>query len=200
MGWDMAEAKAADAKEKTKAEGAADKVAAGKTAIEEAIGEGETPEGEPKPSGRMPGKKLILFIILPLVVGLLGAGGAAWHFHLLDFLTGKKPGTSRSSPKVTLFFDLPEMLVNLNTKGKNASYLKLRVALEVDDPMTLVRLEQLMPRVVDNFQVYLRELRGDDLAGSAGLYRLKEELLMRVNLAVQPVKVNDVLFREMLVQ
>jgi flagellar protein FliL len=200
MGWDMAEAKAAAVKEKTRAESASDKVAAGITAIEEATGDGAASEGEPKPSGRMPGKKLVLFIVLPVVVALLGAGGAAWHFHLLDFLTGKKPGSTRSGPKLTLFFDLPEMLVNLNTKGKNASYLKLKVALEVDDPMTIARLEQLMPRVVDNFQVYLRELRGDDLTGSAGLYRLKEELLMRVNLAVQPAKVNDVLFREMLVQ
>ena len=57
-----------------------------------------------------------------------------------------------------------------------------------------------MPRVVDNFQVYLRELRLEDLGGSAGLFRLKEELLFRVNRAVDPVQVTDILFREMLVQ
>jgi flagellar FliL protein len=57
-----------------------------------------------------------------------------------------------------------------------------------------------MPRIIDNFQVYLRELRLDDLRGSAGIYRLREELLMRVNTAAQPVHVKDVLFREMLVQ
>ena len=64
----------------------------------------------------------------------------------------------------------------------------------------LAQLESLLPRVVDNFQVYLRELRVEDLNGSAGLYRLKEELLVRVNTAIKPHKVNDVLFREMLVQ
>ena len=57
-----------------------------------------------------------------------------------------------------------------------------------------------MPRIVDNFQVYLRELRLEDLRGSAGLYRLREELLSRVNIAAQPAQVNDVLFKEMLVQ
>jgi flagellar FliL protein len=57
-----------------------------------------------------------------------------------------------------------------------------------------------MPRIVDNFQIYLRELRVDDLRGSGGIYRLREELLARVNAAVAPVKVNDVLFKEMLVQ
>jgi flagellar FliL protein len=57
-----------------------------------------------------------------------------------------------------------------------------------------------LPRIVDNFQVYLRELRVDDLQGSAGMYRLREELLRRVNLAVRPARVKDVLFKEMLVQ
>jgi flagellar FliL protein len=185
----MAEAKTATSEQKPKAADDAEKPAPDAAAAEPA----------PAPSGRMPGKKLVLFIALPALVGLLGAGGAAWHFHLFDMLAGKKPAV-QSGPKATLFFDLPEMLVNLNTKGKNASYLKLRVALEVDDPATVTRLENLMPRVVDNFQVYLRELRGEDLAGSAGLYRLKEELLSRVNLAVQPSRVTDVLFREMLVQ
>lgn len=185
----MAEAKTANSEQKPKAASDAEEPAPDAAAAD-----------APAPaSGRMPGKKLVLFIALPVLVGLLGAGGAAWHFHLFDMLAGKKPA-ERTASKATLFFDLPEMLVNLNTKGKNASYLKLKVSLEVDDPSTVTRLEKLMPRVVDNFQVYLRELRGEDLAGSAGLYRLKEELLSRVNLAVQPSRVTDVLFREMLVQ
>jgi flagellar protein FliL len=57
-----------------------------------------------------------------------------------------------------------------------------------------------MPRIIDNFQVYLRELRVEDLRGSGGIYRLREELLTRVNAATAPAKVVDVLFKEMLVQ
>ena len=62
------------------------------------------------------------------------------------------------------------------------------------------RIDGVLPRIVDNFQIYLRELRVDDLDGSAGMYRLREELLRRVNLAARPVQVEDVLFKEMLVQ
>jgi len=58
----------------------------------------------------------------------------------------------------------------------------------------------LLPRIIDNFQVYLRELRVGDLKGSAGIYRLREELLTRVNSAIAPSKVKGVLFKEMLVQ
>ena len=43
-------------------------------------------------------------------------------------------------------------------------------------------------------------VQNEDLRGSAGMYRLREELLMRVTEAAQPVRVHDVLFQEMLVQ
>ena len=52
----------------------------------------------------------------------------------------------------------------------------------------------------DRFQTYLRELRASDLDGSAGLYRMKEELTRRVNVAIAPGKINAVLFKELIVQ
>ncbi len=62
------------------------------------------------------------------------------------------------------------------------------------------KLESILPRIVDNFQVYLRELRVEDLNGSAGLQRLREDLLLRVTNAAAPAVVKDVLFRELLIQ
>ena len=46
----------------------------------------------------------------------------------------------------------------------------------------------------------MRELRVNDLEGSAGLYRLREELLRRVNVAVYPAKIDAVLFKDIVVQ
>ena len=92
------------------------------------------------------------------------------------------------------------MVVNLNTSGRRQSVLKIKVALELASQADLVKVQAVVPRVIDNFQTYLRELRVDDLNGSAGLYRLREELLTRVNVAVQPAKVNAILFKEMLIQ
>jgi flagellar FliL protein len=57
-----------------------------------------------------------------------------------------------------------------------------------------------MPRIMDAFQTYLRELRPSDLEGSAGLYRLKEELTRRVNASIAPARINAVLFKEIVVQ
>ncbi len=92
------------------------------------------------------------------------------------------------------------MLVNLNTSGRRAGYLKISVSLEVASEEDFARLDAILPRIVDDFQVYLRELRIEDLHGSAGLQRLREELFMRVSNAAAPTEVRDVLFREMLIQ
>ncbi|PJK28250.1 flagellar basal body-associated FliL family protein [Minwuia thermotolerans] len=99
-----------------------------------------------------------------------------------------------------IFYELPDMLVNLNTSGSQPRYLKIKVALEFGDGSIVKRIDRVMPRIVDHFQVYLRELRREDLRGSAGMYRLKEELMIRVNQSVRPARIRDVLFKEMLVQ
>ncbi len=98
------------------------------------------------------------------------------------------------------YIDLPEFLVNLRTTGSRASFLKLAISLEVSNPEEAAEIEAQMPRVIDGFQTYLRELRVEDLSGSAGLFRLKEELLRRINVTLAPAKVDDVLFKEMLIQ
>ena len=100
----------------------------------------------------------------------------------------------------TTFFEIPDLIVNLNTSGRKSVFLKIKISLEIADPSDIDTINQLLPRIVDNFQVYLRELRVQDLQGSAGMYRLHEELLRRGNIAVRPAKEKDVLFKEMLVQ
>ena len=150
-------------------------------------------------------KKLVLFVVLPLL--LLGGGGAGAYFMgLLDPLLGKQAAhgegeeTVEAAPTASIYYDLPELLVNLNTGSRKSNFLKISVALELDDEATIERLQTVMPRIIDNFQVYLRELRIEDLSGSAGIERLREELLLRVNAAIRPAEVRDVLFKEMLVQ
>lgn len=169
----------------------------------EGAGEVEV-EVQPKKGGISP-KKLVLFIVLPLLV--LGGGGAGAYFAgLLDPYLGHNAGAAASAEETHadsdsfVFYDLPELLVNLNTGGRRSSFLKISISLELRNQDTTARLKAVMPRIIDNFQVYLRELRIEDLSGSAGLERLREELLLRVNAAVHPDVVNDVLFKEMLIQ
>ena len=173
----------------------------------DAAADADSIEIEVKPRAGFNGKKLILFVVLPLLL-LGGGGGAAYFLGLLDPLLGvEKPADGAPAEEEahaealpSVYYELPEMLVNLNSTGKKANFLKILVSLELESAEAVHSVEAVLPRVIDSFQVYLRELRIDDLRGSAGLYRLREELLLRVNAAVAPVKVKDVLFKEMLVQ
>jgi len=164
-------------------------------------------EAESRPGG-MNGKTKILFVVLPILL-LFGAALGAYFVGVLDPILGVPPKESQVAqvaapmPEVnhsSVFYDLPEMLVNLNAGGRKASYLKISVSLELEGEAAMEQVKQVLPRIIDNFQVYLRELRIEDLRGSAGLQRLREELLLRVNAAAHPVVVRDVLFKEMLVQ
>ena len=167
----------------------------------------EQVEIEAKPKKGLSGKKLVLLVILPLLL-LAGGGAGAYFGGFLDpFLgTDRQATTTIDETEAlhagasTTFYELPEMLVNLESSGRRANYLKLVIALELADDDHVAELEDVLPRIVDNFQVYLRELRVEDLHGSAGMQRLREELLLRVNASTKFAKVRDVLFKEMLVQ
>ena len=98
------------------------------------------------------------------------------------------------------FVVVPTMNISLNADDGVARYLRLSVQLELENPSDAPAVEAVMPRVIDRFQTYLRELRVKDLRGSGGIYRLQMELLWRVNQAAAPVEVKDVLFQEILVQ
>jgi flagellar FliL protein len=109
-------------------------------------------------------------------------------------------GTKPEAPGISPFMDLPDIVANLNAGPRRTSFVKLRVKLELAKPGDQAAVQAVMPRVLDLFQGYLREMRPEELRGSGGTYRLREELLARTNLATAPARVVAVLFTEMLIQ
>jgi flagellar FliL protein len=150
------------------------------------------------------GKRKLLIMIGGAVALLVVTGGVLYMTGIADKFIGHKAKEQVAEKPVerppAVFYDLPDLLVNLNSAGRKANFLKLSVSLELEHAADLPHVQAVMPRIIDNFQVYLRELRVEDLRGSAGIYRLREELLTRVNGAAAPAKIADVLFKEMLVQ
>jgi len=145
----------------------------------------------------LPSRKILLIGGAALLV--LAGGGAGSYFFFFASKHEAKPKEAVAKPEV--FVDLPEILVNLsNGKGDRTQYLRIKVVLELPEQKMIDQVQPIMPRVMDAFQTYLRELRPNDLDGSAGLYRLKEELTRRVNAAIAPSRVNAVLFKEIVVQ
>lgn len=185
----------------------------------------EGAEGEGKKK-KLSGKALILFIVLPAVL-VLGGGGAAAYLLLFnghpaeqhaeagehgkakgghgaeasaDPTPGPNGTTIMPGEAGVTFVGLPEMLVNITGADGRTAYLKLKLTIEAPNEAAVTALTNDVPRVTDEFNGFLREMRTDDLAGSAGAYRLRLELLRRVNLAIAPAQVNAVLIEEMLVQ
>lgn len=161
--------------------------------------EAETGENEATATGKG-GRKRLVIIAAAALVAVLAIGGGLYFFLGI----GKAPpagahGSEAAAPE-GFIFNLPEMTVNLNSDGHGEAFMKLTVALEVADQKMMNDIQPRMAKVVDAFQVYLRELRPSDLQGSAGIYRLKEELLRRVNVAIAPAQIDGILFKEILVQ
>jgi flagellar FliL protein len=158
-----------------------------------------------KITGLLFGSKMKMMITGGALLVLLLGGGAAYYF-LFTGSDDAVPGDQTAEADLPIiaptvaFMDIPDLIVNIQSADGTPAYLKLGVSLEIANAEQKPGLQAVMPRVVDQFQSYLRELRIDDLKGSAGVLRLKEELLRRINVAATPYKIRDVLLKEMIVQ
>ena len=167
--------------------------AADKESEEDARG-GEGGEQASAPKRKLSMKMMAMIGGGVVLLAVVGVGG----YMLMGHKSSAEPV---AEVKPAVFVDMPEVLVNLNNTGSDRTqYLKVKVVLELPDAKLSEEIKPVMPRIMDTFQTYLRELRPTDLDGSAGLYRLKEELTRRVNIAIAPNKVNAVLFKEIVVQ
>ena len=163
-------------------------------------------ETEQRPA--VPSKKKILLLLLPifLVVGTvigLYFSGMADSFLTVGHPEDTEAATAEEKQELptAVFFDVPEMLINLSVKaGQKPIYFKVKVALEMATVEDADFAEKMLPRIIDSLQFYLREMRLEEIQGSVGTYRLKEEIQTRLNRILAPVKVNDVLFKEILIQ
>lgn len=174
---------------------------------------------EGKPAG---GKKKLVLIAVPVL--LLGIGAGLWFSGILPSLLGmgahkeaaatehhaptaeKKPsneakeGAPAGGDASGRYFEMPDIIANLNASARRTVYVKVKPRLELARAEDQAAVRAALPRLMDLFQTYLREMRPEELRGSVGTYRLREELLARANIAVAPAKIVDVLFAELLIQ
>jgi len=173
--------------------------------------------------GKAGGRRKLVILAVPVLLAAIGAG--LWFGGILPPLLsmGGKPhsaaahgakageaaangaasgadGQAAAKVPAPVYLEMPEIIANLNAGPRRASYVKLHTRLELARPEDVEAVKAAMPRLLDLFQTYLREMRPEELRGSAGTYRLREELIGRANVAVAPARVVDVLFTEMLIQ
>lgn len=146
------------------------------------------------------GKKKL--VMIAAAVALLAGGAGGWYFFMRKPADAVADAAKNVPAKKVAFVELKEMTINLAAAAgqERQNFLKLKIALEVSDAKLTTDIQPLVPRIEDAFQTYMRELRANEIDGSSAMYRLKEELLKRVNIAVYPAKVDAVLFKEVLLQ
>jgi len=159
-------------------------------------GEGGEEGAAPKKSK----KKIIIIGALALLLLIGGVAGAYFAGLFGNHKGGSEEAGKEAKEIHAVYYTMPEFLINLNTANKSSSFLKTTVILEVAKQEDVPLIEANLPRLVDAVNTYLRELRASDLSGSAGIQRLREELLIRANKSLAPVKINDVLFKEIVIQ
>ncbi|MFV9875829.1 MAG: flagellar basal body-associated FliL family protein [Rickettsiales endosymbiont of Dermacentor nuttalli] len=142
-------------------------------------------------------KVIIGSIIVVLIVAIVGS--FFWYKKKQENVQPVLTALQKENNE-NVFYKLDDIIVNLNTSDSQSRFLKIGITLQLNNKETIIKLDNSLPIVKDLIQSYLRELRPQDLNGSAGLYRMKEELLLRLNEIMSPNKIVDVLFRDILVQ
>ena len=163
------------------------------------------------------GNKGLRTIVIASILLVLGGGAGAYFSGLADPLLSaiglveneanqdeiEGPSAEPRQPapiESAIFYDLPDMLVNLSTPGNRPSFLQITVSLELQSEEDVSIIESVLPRIIDSLQVYLRELRLEDLQGAQGMFRVRNEMRNRVNESIGPTEIDDVLFREIVNQ
>jgi flagellar FliL protein len=163
--------------------------------VEEAQTEGTEAEGAEGESKKK--SSVLMLVIIGLLIVVIAGGG---YFLLMSGDKEEEKPVEEVVQLPSVFFEMPEIIVSLSGNSSNIRYLKLVLSLELASAEDQAVVESQMPKITDEYQTYLRQLRLEDLRGSVGTYRLKEALLLRINQVVQPVEVKDVLLKEMLIQ
>lgn len=155
----------------------------------------ETTEEKPKRASKLP-------LILGLVLAVAGAGAGFYAVQSGLLFAAESPADDHPKDEPAKVSDIPDVayvpiepLVISLGQGQGRSHLRFRAQLEVGSAYQ-GEVEQLLPRVVDVLNSYLRALEIHDLEDSSALVRLRAQMLRRIQIVTGGERVNDLLIME----
>lgn len=161
----------------------------------EARAEEKAPTAKPVRSRRR-------FAVIGAAAAVLLLGGAGVAYALMESSGSGAVGDSHAGDGegAETFIDIPPMTVNLRSSDGTPRFLRVHLMLVPTSSGRQDEITQKLPLIIDAYQPFLRELRPEDLAGSAAAFRLKEEMLIRANHEVGAGAVADVLIQDLVQQ
>jgi len=153
-----------------------------------------TEKDPPKKASKLP-------LILGLALALAGGGGGFYAVYSGMILAADGPAPAsgeempdrvKAMPDVA-FVPVDPMVISLGSS--TARHLRFQAQLEVGAPYE-AEVTELMPRVVDVLNSYLRALEPEDIETSSALIRLRAQMLRRVQIVTGGDRVRDLLIME----
>lgn len=158
-------------------------------------------------NGKIDKKKILIFLLpILIVIGLIVSFYSVFSQKInsadnLPYSIVNKPASDgENSEKTLIFYDLPEISVQVKNSAGGNDIAKIRLSVEISSIEDIKIVEGVMPQINDAVIAHTIELTSDELSGANGLYRLKDELLYRINLITDPVKVSNVNIKSFEVQ
>ncbi len=186
-------------------------------------------EEESREEGGAPGKKKgkLIMIIIPLVVVLLGGGG---FFAYKTFLSpasageedeaaskgehhkvkkhsghnkhakeGGQDDDGEGGGEGPAFFSLTPFVVNLQD-NIGTRYLKLTLKFELEYPEAESLIKGQLPKIRDALIILLSSKNYAEIGSVEGKYRLRDEIVKRVNRFLEDEPVRGVYFTDFVIQ
>lgn len=144
----------------------------------------------PKDTARQ--RRLLIVATAGLCAGAVGLAAGMGRDWIAERFASPPPVATAT------YHQVPDLTVNLRPTA-SVKLMKIGVTVQVPSDR-LAELTALEPVIVDGLTVYLRQLDEHDLEGAAGLERLRADLAHRVRLLADPVPVDDVLLRTLILQ
>lgn len=156
-------------------------------------------ENDPEAEAGHSKKSLKMPIILGLVLSLMGGAGGFFAVQM-GLLFGSEEA-AMEEPDMPLealpdiaFVAVDPLVISIKDDGANR-HLKFRAQLEVEGDAER-DVKQLLPRVVDVLNNYLRAVDVDLLHETSALVTLRAQMLRRVQVVVGNGRVRDLLIME----
>lgn len=152
-------------------------------------------QAEPKKSGK---KGLLVGLLLALI-----AGGGGFYATYSGMLLGADTPNARteemSQEELTqlpdvVFVPLQPLVINVGTNGADR-FLRFQAQLEVL-PTAEQEVTEMLPRIIDVLNGYLRAVEIGELQERAALVKLRAQMLRRIQVVTGHGRVRDLLIME----
>ena len=155
-------------------------------------------------------KKKPMGMIIGIIVGLLALGGGGYYAYMTYFqekpveevpVEGEEGAAQEVEESVNLgaMFPLDPFIVNLaGSEGKR--FLKVTISLELSTPEVHAELKENIQKVTDSILVLLSSKSFEDVYSVRGKFKLKDEVVTRVNRFLVVGHVKDAYFTEFIIQ